>query len=82
MLKVVEDEGAREAGEEPLLLDEVARRGARLMLIAALETEAPIMWSVIVRRATNRDGRWWCTTAERRHSSLRWGKVEPRTPAG
>jgi putative transposase len=40
MLKVVEDEGAREAGEEPLLLDEVARRGARLMLIAALETEA------------------------------------------
>jgi putative transposase len=40
MLKVVEDEGVREAGEEPLLLDEVARRGARLMLIAALETEA------------------------------------------
>src|SRR5260221_7447298 len=39
MLKVVEDEGARETGEEPLLLDEVARRGARLMLIAVLKTE-------------------------------------------
>ena len=72
MLKLVEDEGAREAGEEPLLLDEVARRGARLMLIAALETEAPIMWSVIVRRATNRDGRWWCTTVGPEGASLPW----------
>jgi putative transposase len=40
MVKVVEDEGAREAGEELLLLDEIARRGARRMLISALRSEA------------------------------------------
>ena len=39
MLKVVEKQDAREAGEELLLLDEIAREGARRMLIEALRAE-------------------------------------------
>lgn len=40
MLKVVEKRDEREAGEEDLLLDEIARAGARRMLIEALRAEA------------------------------------------
>lgn len=40
MLKVVEKQDGREAGEEFLLLDEIAREGARRMLIEALQAEA------------------------------------------
>jgi transposase-like protein len=40
MLKVVEKQDEREAGRELLLLDEIAREGARRMLIAALKAEA------------------------------------------
>ena len=39
MLKVVEKRDEREAGEERLLLDEIAREGARRMLIEALKAE-------------------------------------------
>ena len=39
MLKVVEKQDAREAGEELLPLDEIARKGARRMLIEALRAE-------------------------------------------
>ncbi len=39
MLKVIEKRDEREAGEELLLLDEIAREGARRMLIAALKAE-------------------------------------------
>jgi putative transposase len=39
MLKVVEKRDEREAGEEVLRLDEIAREGARRMLIEALEAE-------------------------------------------
>jgi putative transposase len=39
MLKVVEKREEREAGEKDLLLDEIAREGARRMLIEALEAE-------------------------------------------
>jgi putative transposase len=39
MLKVVEKQDAREAGEELLPLDEIAREGARRMLIEALKAE-------------------------------------------
>src|SRR5947209_13679268 len=39
MLKVVEKRDEREAGEELLLLDEIAREGARRMLIKALKAE-------------------------------------------
>jgi putative transposase len=40
MLKVVENQEVREAGAELLLLDEIAREGARRMLMAALKWEA------------------------------------------
>jgi len=40
MLKVVEKQDAGEAGEELLLLDEIAREGARRMLMAALKAES------------------------------------------
>jgi putative transposase len=40
MLKVAERRDEREAGEEILLLDEIARHGARRMLIEALRAEA------------------------------------------
>ena len=40
MLKVVDNGAGREAGEELFELDEIARAGARRMLMAALETEA------------------------------------------
>jgi putative transposase len=40
MLKVAEKQDAREAGEELLLLDEIAREGARRMLMEALRAEA------------------------------------------
>jgi hypothetical protein len=40
MLKVVEKRDEREVGEELLLLDEIARQGARRMLIEALKAEA------------------------------------------
>jgi hypothetical protein len=40
MLKVVQKQDAWEAGEELLLLDELAREGARRMLMAALKAES------------------------------------------
>ena len=40
MLKVVERGAGREAGEQLFELDEIARIGARRMLMAALKTEA------------------------------------------
>ncbi|MBV8773422.1 MAG: hypothetical protein JO166_14000 [Deltaproteobacteria bacterium] len=39
MLKVVEKQDGREAGEEHLLLEEIAREGARRMLMEALKAE-------------------------------------------
>ena len=39
MLKVVEKRDGREAGEEALRLDEIAREGARRMLVEALKAE-------------------------------------------
>ena len=39
MLKVVEKRDGREAGEDVLLLDEIAREGARRMLLEALKAE-------------------------------------------
>ncbi len=71
MLKVVENGAGREAEGELFELDEIARMGARRMLIAALETEAADYVERHRTSATRRDGRWWCTTAERRRASLR-----------
>jgi transposase-like protein len=39
MLKVIEKQDGREAGEEYLRLDEIAREGARRMLMEALKAE-------------------------------------------
>jgi putative transposase len=52
MLKVVEKQDEREAGRELLLLDEIAREGARRMLIAALKAEAD---EYIERHRSERD---------------------------
>jgi hypothetical protein len=41
MLKVVGTEAAQDEGDGRSLLDEIAREGARRMLVAALETEVP-----------------------------------------
>jgi hypothetical protein len=51
MLKVVEKQDAREASEELLLLDQVAREGARRMLIEALRAEARRLRRAPSRRA-------------------------------
>jgi len=82
MLKVVEDEGAREAGEELLLLDEIARMGARRMLIAALRTEAD---DYVARHGEERDERGHALVvhngqAQARKLTLGAGTVELRTP--
>jgi hypothetical protein len=39
MLKVVGNEATQDEGDRRSLLDEIAREGARRMLVAALETE-------------------------------------------
>ena len=69
MLKVMEKGTSREASRELFELDEIALAGARRMLMAALKTEAPTMWSAIVTNATPRLERWWCTTAAPRDAS-------------
>jgi putative transposase len=52
MLRVVENQDAGEAGEELLLLDEIARQGAQRMLMAALKWEAD---SYVERHRAKRD---------------------------
>ena len=42
MLKVVGNEAAQDEVDGRSLLDEIARRGARRMLVAALETEVRV----------------------------------------
>ncbi len=80
MQKVIEDEGAREAGEELLLLDEIARTGARRMLIAALRSEA-----YVARHREERDERGHALVvhngqAQARKLTLGAGTVELRAP--
>ena len=52
MLRVVENQDAGEAGEELLVLDEIAREGARRMLMTALKWEAD---SYVERHRSARD---------------------------
>jgi hypothetical protein len=62
MLKVVEKRDERKAGEELLLLDEIAREGARRMLIEALRAEVD---DYVERYRSERDEQgmpWWCAT--------------------
>jgi hypothetical protein len=72
MLKVVEKQDAREASEELLPLDEIAREGARRMLIEALKAEAD---DYVERHRGERDeqGRALVVrTAGAKGASLRW----------
>jgi putative transposase len=82
MLRVVENEDVREAGEELLLLDEIARAGARRMLIEALRTEAD---DYVARHRGERDavGRALVVRngqARARKLTLGAGTVELRAP--
>jgi len=82
MLRVVENEDVREAGEELLLLDEIARAGARRMLIEALRTEAD---DYVARHRGERDavGRALVVhngQARARKLTLGAGTVELRAP--
>ena len=82
MLKVVEKQDDREAGEELLLLDEIARAGARRMLIEALRTETD---DYIERHRGERDehGRALVVRngqAQPRKLTLGVGTVELRAP--
>ena len=72
MLKVIEKPAAREASEELLPLDEIAREGARRMLIEALRRRPTITSSAIVASATSTDARWWCATVGPKGASLPW----------
>ncbi len=68
MLKVVEKRDEREAGEEVLLLDEIAREEARRMLMAALKAEAD---AYVERHRSERD--------EQGHALVvRNGQAKPR----
>jgi putative transposase len=82
MLKVVESGAGREAVEQLLELDEIARMGARRMLMAALETEAD---DYVERHREERDetGRALVVhngRAQGRKLTLGAGTVELRAP--
>ena len=82
MLKLVENGAAREAADELLELDEIARVGARRMLMAALEAEAV---DYVTRHRGERDesGRALVVhngQAQARKLTLGAGTVELRAP--
>ena len=82
MLKVVEKRDEREAGEEFLLLDEIARAGARRMLIEVLRAEAD---DYVERHRGARDEEGHALVvrngvAQPRKLTLGTGTVELRTP--
>ena len=82
MLKVVENEVAREAGDKLLELDEIARVGARRMLMAALEAEPA---DYVERHSQERDERSHALVvrngrAPARKLTLGAGTVELRAP--
>src|SRR6266852_4254913 len=82
MLKVVESGAGREAGEQLFELDEIARIGARRMLMAALKTEAD---DYVERHRAERDetGRALVVhngRSQGRKLTLGTGTVELRVP--
>src|SRR5229473_1086847 len=82
MLKVVESGAGREAGEQLFELDEIARIGARRMLMAALKTEAD---DYVERHREERDetGRALVVhngRSQERKLTLGAGTVELRAP--
>jgi putative transposase len=82
MLKVVEKRDGREAGEEFLLLDEIAREGARRMLIEALEAEVDD-YVELHRRERSKQGHALVVRngrAQTRKLTLGAGTVELKAP--
>ena len=82
MLKVMENGAEREAGEEFFELDEIARMGARRMLMAALKTEAE---DYVERHREERDESGHALVvhngqAQARKLTLGAGTVELRAP--
>jgi len=82
MLRVVENQDAGEAGEELLVLDEIAREGARRMLMAALKWEAD---SYVERHRSARDEQGHALVvrngrAASRKVTLGTGTVEVQAP--
>src|SRR5262249_52968374 len=82
MLKVVEKRDEREAGEELLLLDEIAREGARRMLVEARQAEVN---DYVERHRGERDEQGHALVvrngrAQTRKVTLGAGTVELRAP--
>jgi len=82
MLKVIEKQDAREAGEELLELDEIARDGARRMLIEALRAEAD---DYVARHRLERDEQGRALVVRNGHGqerkvTLGAGTVELKAP--
>jgi putative transposase len=82
MLKVVEKRDEKEAGQELLLLDEIAREGARRMLIEALKAEAD---DYIERHRSERDKQGYALVVRNgcgraRKLMVGAGAVEVRVP--
>ena len=82
MLKVIEKQDAREAGEEFLELDEIARDGARRMLIEALRAEAD---DYVARHRLERDEQGRALVVRNGHGqerkvTLGAGTVELKAP--
>ncbi len=82
MLKVIEKRDEREAGEELLLLDEIARAGAQRMLMAALKAEAD---AYVERHHAERDEQGHALVVRNGHAANRKvtlgaGTVELRAP--
>ena len=82
MLKVMDNGAGREAGEQVFELDEIARVGARRMLMAALETEAA---AYVERHRDQRDAEGRALVvhngrAQARKLTLGAGTVELKAP--
>jgi putative transposase len=82
MLKVVEKGNGREAGKELLVLDEIAREGARRMLVEALKAEVD---DYVERHRSQRDEQGHALVvrngrAQTRKLTLGAGTVELRVP--
>ena len=71
MLKVVENGTGREAGEQLFELDEIARIGARRMLMAALEAETD---DYVERHREERDQAGLVHDGRRWRPSLPWAR--------
>ena len=63
MLKVVGNDTTPDEADGRSLLDEIARKGARRMLVAALETEVAAYWRPTLPNGTRTATPWSSATA-------------------